>query len=263
MGRGRGKSRRDGDVEHKITGVNAVRAVFDMRASDIIRVYLLESRIQTFSPLLKWCAAEKRAYHVVEKEELDRVSSSIHHEGICALVRARPTLSLDALLTRLRKEKGPQILLALDGVANPNNLGALVRSAAHFGCRAILYRPESSETGFSSAMARVAEGGLEHVELVSLLRLAPAMPRLRDLGFVIAATSGRASTSVYEADLPERVVLILGAEDLGVSKELLSLASLRLQIPGTGRVESLNVSAAGAVFLSEHQRRFGPEARAR
>jgi TrmH RNA methyltransferase len=204
--------------------------------------------------LLKWCAANKRAYHVVETAELDRVASSLHHEGACVLVKAREPLGLDALLSEMKRSTTKQVILALDGVANPNNLGALTRSAAHFGARAILYRPTDPEAGFSSALARVAEGGLEHVELLPMPNLAPALAKLRERGFVIAATSGRAASSLFETVLPERLLLLLGAEDRGVSKELERLAALRLQIPGTGHVESLNVSAAGAVFLAEFRR---------
>lgn len=259
MGRGRGRAQRDGPVEHKLTGLNAVLAVFERRPEDIIRVYLTEARIPALSPLLKWCAAHKRAYHVVDKAELDRVASSLHHEGVCALVRARPAPSLDALLEGLDRGAGPEVLLALDGVANPNNLGALTRSAAHFGARAIVYRPVDPEAGFSSALARVAEGGLEHVELIAAPSLTPALARLRALGFQLVATTGRAAGSLFETRLPERMVLLLGAEDRGLSRELEKMAELRLQIPGTGRVESLNVSVAGGIFLAEHRRQHPPQ----
>lgn len=259
MGRGRGRAQRDGQAEHKLTGLNAVLAVFEHRPEDIVRVYLTEARLPALSALLRWCAAHKRAYHVVDKAELDRVASSLHHEGVCALVRARPAPSLDDLLRRLERAGGPEVLLALDGVANPNNLGALTRSAAHFGARAILYRPVDPEAGFSSALARVAEGGLEHVELVPVPNLAPALTRLREKGFELVATSGRAAASLHEVALPARMVLLLGAEDRGLSKELERRAGLRLQIPGTGKVESLNVSVAGGIFLAEHRRQHPPQ----
>lgn len=254
MGRGRGRGQREGQAEHKITGKNAVEAVFLHRPEDIIRVYLMEARIPTLSPLLKWCAANKRAYHVVDKAELDRVASSIHHEGVCALVRAKAAPSFDELARSLGRGPGPELVLALDGVANPNNLGALARSAAHFGAAAIVYRPVDPDAGFSSALARVAEGGLEHVELVAVSKLTPALTRLREGGFTLVTTSGHAAASLFLCELPARMVLLLGAEDRGVSKELEKLAALRLQIPGTGHVESLNVSAAGAVFLAEYRR---------
>lgn len=254
MGRGRGRGQREGQVEHKLTGINAVQAVFEQRPNDIIRLYLLESKIPAFSKLLKWCAANKRAYHVVDAAELAKVASSIHHEGVCALVKAKESPSADTLVSMLERRTGPLLVLALDGVANPNNLGAIARSAAHFDAPAIFYRPVDAQVGFSSAMARVAEGGLEHVELVAVPNLSPVLARLKKIGFAIASSSGRADTSLFEVELPARMVLLLGAEDEGVSKELDRLASSRLLIPGSGRVESLNVSAAGAVFLAEHHR---------
>jgi TrmH RNA methyltransferase len=148
---------------------------------------------------------------------------------------------------------GPAVVLWLDGVGNPHNLGAVLRSAAHFGAGAVLL-PKDSELALSGAAARVAEGGAEHVPIVRLGRTDNAQAQLNAAGFALAATVVRGGTSLHAAKLPARVAWVLGAEQVGVAAELAQTANLRIGIPGTGAVDSLNVAAATAVLLAEWRR---------
>jgi len=144
---------------------------------------------------------------------------------------------------------GPQCALWLDGVGNPHNLGAILRSAAHFGVTALLL-PKHSPLALSGAAARVAEGGAEAVPMVRLGRSDNAIAQLRSAGFVLAATVVRGGSDLFATAVPERVVYVLGAEGEGMDRELVAACDMRLSIPGTGAVESLNVAAATAVLLA-------------
>ncbi|WP_330164103.1 RNA methyltransferase substrate-binding domain-containing protein, partial [Xanthomonas translucens] len=141
--------------ELRLYGLNAVRAVYARRPEAIRKLYLAEARIPALQPLLKWCAANRVGYRVVEEADLNKLAASAHHEGVVAdVVRAEP-LPLAAWLQTLAP--GPALAVWLDGVGNPHNFGAILRSAAHFGAAAILL-PDAATLALSGAAARVAEG---------------------------------------------------------------------------------------------------------
>lgn len=236
-----------GPRELRLYGRNAIDAVFARRPEAIRKVYLLEARIPQLQPLLKWCAANRVGYRVVAEEDLRKLAASAHHEGIVADVLREASQSLGAWLQSL--PAGPACALWLDGVGNPHNLGAILRSAAHFGVSAVLL-PKTSPLALSGAAARVAEGGAEAVPFVRLGREDNALAQLRSAGFALAATVVRGGDDLFATRLPERLVYVLGAEGEGMDADLANACDLRLGIPGSGRVESLNVSAATAVLLA-------------
>jgi TrmH RNA methyltransferase len=248
-----GRGRRAEEV--KISGRHACRALFERWPDRIIRAYITEAALPGFRDLLKFCAQSRRAYHVVEAEELERVSGSAHHEGVCLLARHEPA-DLEGLLG----EQGPMTLVALDGVENPHNLGAILRTAAHFGVRAVLVEPQGELT---AAARRVAEGGATWVDVVTVRDLVEALDRLADADFEIVATAGETQASLYEHRFAPRTVVVLGNERDGVSRAIRAASHQRLAIPGTGQVESLNVAAAAAVVLAERWRQAGPGPRRR
>ena len=236
------------DVELRLYGLNAIRAVFAKRPQAIRKLYLAEARIPQLQPLLKWCVANRVGYRVVEDADLQKLAASTHHEGVVAEVLREEPKSLTAWLREL--PAGPQCALWLDGVGNPHNLGAILRSAAHFGVGAVLL-PKHSTLALSGAAARVAEGGADAVPFVRLGREDNSIAQLHGAGFALAATVVRGGSDLFKAPLPQRLVYVLGAEAEGMSAELAKACDLRLSIPGSGAVDSLNVAAATAVLLAQ------------
>jgi len=242
------RSRRaDAKAEMRLYGFNAVKAAFARRPEALRKLYLAQERIPQLQPLLKWCVAHRLGYRVVEEQDLQKLAASSHHEGVVADMLREEPLALDAWLGTLRE--GPQCALWLDGVGNPHNLGAILRSAAHFGASAVLL-PEDSELALSGAAARVAEGGAEAVRFVRLPRQDRAFVRLREAGFGLAATVVDGGDDPFSIALPTRLVYVLGAEGEGMDRGLAGACDLRVSIPGSGAVESLNVAAATAVLLA-------------
>ena len=127
----------------------------------------------------------------------------------------------------------------------------LLRSAAHFGIDGVLL-PEDSDLALSGSACRVAEGGAESVPLVRLEDEGQAISALRQAGFTLAATVPREGVSLFEAELPSRVVYVMGAEREGMKESLISQSDIRLTIPGSGQVESLNIASAVAVLLTAY-----------
>ena len=234
--------------ELRYYGLNAVQAVFAQRPDAIRKVYLTESRIPQLQPLLAWCVKQRIGYRVVEEPDLGKLAASSHHEGVVADVLRVEPQPLSVWLQSL--PHGPALALWLDGVGNPHNFGAILRSAAHFGVAAIL-QSQDSTLAVSGAAARVAEGGAEQLPLVRMQDREEALGLLRDAGFMLAATVVRGGQDLFSTKLPERLVYVMGAEGEGMDEDLAAACDLKLSIPGTGKVESLNVAAATAVFLAQ------------
>ncbi|MCA9718397.1 MAG: hypothetical protein KC468_27245, partial [Myxococcales bacterium] len=252
---------RSGPPELKVCGVNACLTVARRRPADIRRIYIAEPMIPQFRAVLKAASQARVAYHVVDDEELGRVTGSVHHEGICMLVRERPAARLDDVLERVRAARArgePAVLLYLERVQNPHNLGAILRVCAHFGAMAVLACGDGLR--LSSALARTAQGGAEWVELVPVAPGVAPLQRARAAGLSLIATSPRGDHTLLSGApaLPAGAVVMLGSEADGLSEALLELADAVVAIPGTGHLESLNVACAAAVALAEHWRLHGP-----
>lgn len=235
--------------EQRLYGLHACLAAFACRPDDLRKVYLDESRIGALKAVLAWCVARRIGYRVVAGTDLDKLTGSRHHEGVCFQMRRAVSPTLAERLAAL-PPAAPALLVWLDGVGNPHNLGALLRSAAHFGAAAVIV-PADDAIDVSGAAARVAEGGAEAVPLLRAADPVAALAALRAAGFAIAATVPREGRGLYEGVLPARLVLVFGAEGEGMSAELIGAADLRVTIPGSGAVESLNISASAAVLFAE------------
>jgi TrmH RNA methyltransferase len=238
--------------EMRLYGINACRAAFAQRPHDLRKVYLLQTRIPDLQPVLAWCVQKRLGYRVVEHADLDKLTGSQHHEGVCFEMRRRAPLSLTVLLQRLAPRRNA-LLSWLDGVGNPHNFGAVLRSAANFGVDGVILSGDAT-LAESGAALRVAEGGADAVPLARIAPGEDAFGALRNAGFSIAATVPREGETLFAARLPGKLVFALGAEGAGLSRGLIDRADLHLSVPGTGAVESLNVAASAAVLFGEYWR---------
>ncbi|MCC5450424.1 tRNA/rRNA methyltransferase [Rheinheimera sp. UJ51] len=239
--------------ESKVYGENACRVLFAQRPAAVIRLYISQQLAPKFADVMKYLAAAKKAYHIVDDAELEKVAGSGHHGGIVLLVKRKTQQKLaDYLQQKGRKQ---DCLLALDGVGNPHNLGAITRSCAHFGVGGIIMKqPELLQSG---AALRTAEGGGEFVDGLSCDNLPLALKLCKEAGYTLITTSSHGGNSLYNTPLPAKVVIVFGEEMFGVSQHVAKNADIALQIPGTGKVESLNVSVAASLILGEWYRQQG------
>jgi len=241
--------------EQKVTGRAACAKLLDRRFEDVFRLYVTEDALPGFRPWLKRLAEAKKAYHVVSEEDLRKVTEGIHHEGVCVLARTAAQPTLEDLVQSTTAGK-PAVIVYLENVGNPHNLGAITRVAAHFGAAAVLVDAdkETQASLGSSAFHRTSEGGSEALPVLPIESGPAAVSLLKRAGFAFLATSSHAPRTLFGAPLPERVVLLLGSESEGLSAALVKEASLTVSIPGTGDVESLNVACATSALLSEFYR---------
>lgn len=231
-------------------GVHACRALFKRRPEAIHRALLSERVAPLFADLMKDLASRRRPYRVVDESELEKVTGSRHHEGVCLIAPAPPTPGAAELLDSLGEAAR---FVFLDGVSNPHNVGAILRSAAHFGASALAGLPDEVPV-VAGAVARIAEGGGEHVPVLRWPDPERALARLREHGFRSVATVTEGAPSLYASPLPARCVFLVGAEREGLSDSARDVADLGVTIPGSGTIESLNVATASAILLAEHAR---------
>ncbi len=239
--------------EARFFGKNACLAIWQHRPKDVIRVYIREDLRDEYAELLTACAKLKKSYHLVKEGDLERLASSVHHQGICLVARRRTKLYLSRFLQELKHAPAAatNTILFLDGVENPHNLGAILRTASFLGIKYIL-----GEKGrfprLSPAAVRTAEGAAETVTMVECEDAEYDFAQLRKQGYRIFATDVRpGSLSLFETKIPARCLVILGAEVTGVSQRLFSLSDQAIHIPGSGEMESLNVSVAAGILLAE------------
>ncbi|WP_036776789.1 tRNA/rRNA methyltransferase [Photorhabdus aegyptia] len=239
--------RRQRMEETRIYGENACQAMFKNRSEAIVRAWFVESVTPRFRNALKWMAANRKAYHVVDEAELTKVSGTEHHGGVCFLIKKRNGLDAE---TYLKDAPAKDCVLALEDVGNPHNLGAIMRSCAHFGVQGvILHDVALLESG---AAIRTAEGGAEHIKGIDADSLLTTLNKFRQAGYTIVTTSShKGSTDLAKAELPEKMVLVLGQERDGLSDSAWKHGDMGLFVGGTGLVESLNVSVATGIMLAE------------
>lgn len=239
--------------ELKICGFAAAMVSAARRPDDVLRVLLRRDRGADFGPLLAACAAARKPYRFVEDEELDKFVGSRHHQGVCLVMTPPLVWDHDEVMAaayEARHENRPQRWLFLDRVGNPHNLGAIARTAAHFGVTALLTPDWSEAAGYSTAAFRTAEGGLEHVAVARLTDPLETLCAMRDqVGLDLLATAADGQYDLWHDDPPQAAVWMLGSERDGLAAELRREATASVCIGGTGAVESLNVAAATALVL--------------
>jgi len=186
-----------------------------------------------------------------DRKTLDRLAEGANHQGVIAHAEAPSALSegrLDELMAGLQ---GPAFLLVLDGVTDPHNLGACLRTADGVGVHAVI-APRDKSVGLTPVACKVASGAAEVVPFVQVTNLARTMRHLQDaFGVFFVGTAGEAGQSLYQADLKGPLGLVMGAEGSGMRRLTREQCDLLVSLPMQGSVESLNVSVAAGVCLYE------------
>ena len=241
-------SRNKGRKLLRVAGLPAVSALFATAPQRVERLFFDERTKPLAGAFCEQLARMRKPYRLVGADELVRVAGSIMHGGIVALAEPRPLPVLDlADVAAWAREDKP--LLLLDGVGNPHNLGAIARTAAFLGVPRIVLSDHPSQAGPSDASYRVAEGGLDHVELYRGVRFAHTLQRLQHQFLVLgtAAEGGQPITTLRRAERP--FALVLGNEEHGLPLATLRAVEKIVSIPGAGRIQSLNVAASAAILL--------------
>jgi 23S rRNA (guanosine2251-2'-O)-methyltransferase len=242
-------------AEHeRVHGIHAVAALFRRSPERVESLAVLRGRRDRRLETLLEAARERRIpVRELARDELDRLAPGVH-QGVVAEVRAAVALGeaflFDQLLPGLAR---PALLLVLDGVTDPHNLGACLRSADAFGADAVIV-PRDNSAPLNATARKAASGAADVVPLVAVTNLARTLRALQDAGVWIVGAAGDAQRGIAEVDLAGAVALVMGAEGSGMRRLTREHCDHLVAIPMCGEVSSLNVSVATGVLLYEARR---------
>jgi 23S rRNA (guanosine2251-2'-O)-methyltransferase len=236
-----------------VFGFHAVLARLRADPKSVIEVFLDETR---HDARIKDVAAQAERAGVtvmrVPTKRLDGFYGGGRHQGVVARVAVKDLgHSLDQILENV---KGPPLLLLLDGVTDPHNLGACLRVANAAGVHAVV-APKDRAAGISAAVSKVASGAAETTPYLMVTNLARTIDELKEREIWVVGTDERAELPLYRANLPESIAWVLGAEGEGMRRLTREKCDLLVRIPMAGEVASLNVSVAAGICLFESVRR--------
>ncbi len=241
-----------------IVGWHAVLAALRSPGSSVREVWVRRGREDRRSAELVQLAGERKVtVKTVDVQALDDRAEGVNHQGVLAFMQGSQLLDeagLDQLLDGLTH---PPFLLVLDGVQDPHNLGACLRTADAAGVDAVI-APRDRAVGLTPAVRKTAAGAAESLPFVQVTNLARCLRDLQERGIWVIGTAGETTQTLYQADLKGPLALVLGAEEKGMRRLTRENCDLLVSIPMHGTVESLNVSVATAICLYEALRQRGP-----
>ncbi len=231
-----------------IAGINAVDGLLDASPESIFRVWLnpssnrlvaLQSRLSSHGIAIEEC----------DSRGLEQRLPGVRHQGVIAEFRPRPPLGEGELQDLVGNAERP-VVLVLDGVHDPHNLGACMRSAAAAGALAVVV-PKNRAAGLTPVARRASAGASEHIPLVVVTNLARSLRGLQEQGLWLVGLAGEADSTLYDAHLDGPLALILGSEERGLRRLSREACDQLVRIPMAGVMESLNVSVSAGIALFE------------
>lgn len=234
-----------------IFGLHAVQALLQKQPERILRLYVHPDRQdKKMESVLQLAKQKGISIEQVSKQELDRQTQEANHQGVVAFCSKAEVYSEKDLPSLLAEASTPPLLLILDGVQDPHNLGACFRSADAAGVHAII-APKDKSASITPVVSKVASGAAETVPFVQVTNLARAMVEIKEMGIWIYGAAGEATQTLYQTDFRGPTAIVLGAEGAGLRRLTREHCDGLVKIPMQGFVSSLNVSVATGIFLFE------------
>lgn len=237
--------------EHLIFGMHAVQAALQHEPETIKQIWMEHARRDKRAQMISQLARQHAIpLQRVERQELDELTAGGRHQGIVAEAALQPALNETALKQLLASLEVPAFLLILDGVQDPHNLGACLRTADAAGVHAVI-APRDKACGLTSTVRKVASGAAETVPFVQVTNLVRTIKELQQAGIWVIGTDLNTNESLYTVDLTGPLALILGAEGTGLRRLTREVCDSLVKLPMLGTVQSLNVSVSTGICLYE------------
>ena len=235
--------------ENVISGRNAVRELLST-GRDIEKIYIQAGEREGSVNLLIGMATERKIKIIeTNKTKLNEISGGARHQGIVAIAADRDYSSVEEILEYASSRGEAPFIILLDGVEDPHNLGAIIRSAECCGAHGVII-PKRRAVGLTTTVAKASAGAIEHMRVAKVTNLAMTIDDLKSRGlWVYAADMG--GNAYYKTDFGGGVALVLGSEGFGISRLVKEKCDFTVSIPLYGNVNSMNVSCAAAVILTE------------
>ena len=185
----------------------------------------------------------------VSWSRLSQITRGAVHQGIALQVSYTKTISLDELITLSKRKNTSPVLICLDGITDPHNVGAIIRSAEAFGCNGVIL-PQRRSAGITGTVSKVAAGALEHIPVTRVVNLNRSLQSLKDEGFLIIGLTEKANIKLSEFNEDGPLVIVVGSENKGISLITQKYCDYLLKIPLKGKTTSLNASVAASIFIN-------------
>jgi len=239
-----------------IYGIHPVLEALRLRPEGVLEIVVQEAKAGGKTQEVLDLAREKRRpIRFAARLPDPGKGQAVIHQGVMARLAPLPTLSLEELLTRIRCRTAP-LLVALDSIQDPHNLGAIIRSAVAAGAAGIIL-PRDRTAPLSGTAVKASAGAVSHVDICRVTNLARALERVKEAGFWIFGTDGQAPQTIYEVDLKGSACLVIGGEGKGVRPLVREHCDFLVSIPMQGSLNSLNASVAAGIVLFERVRQLG------
>lgn len=241
-------------------GIHPVVECIRAGRREISTIYLAAGKSgNRLEKIVSWAEQHGVAIQSLTPSELDSLARSPHHQGVAIRASAYPWVEISDIIGTDGVAAGAPMLLAVDSLQDPHNLGALVRTALCVGVDGILL-PKNRSAAPTPAVCKASAGALEHARMVRVTNLAVALEGLKSQGLWVAGMDRNGPDSVFGADLTGPIAIVLGGEQKGIRPLVKKKCDFLLNIPQQGPVGSLNASVAGAVVMYEayRQRLKGP-----
>ena len=237
--------------ESWIVGINPVEGALSNDAERVRELVIEQGqRNARVLELAERAKALKITVNHRPREQLDKLAGEARHQGVAALYEAPPMAHENDLAALMERDGSNTLVLVLDGVTDPHNLGACLRSSAAAKVTAVIV-PKDRAVGLTPVVRRASAGGADRVPLIAVTNLARTLRELKDAGVWITGLDGETETSIYAVDFKGPVAIVLGSEGEGMRRLTRELCDFVAKIPMPGSMESLNVSVATGVVLFE------------
>jgi len=235
----------------KLTGIHAVKEALEAQRP-IDRIAIAKGRQDTrIEEILQLARKQGVSVRFEERSQIDRVAGSRDHQGVVAIAAARAEARFDDILALANASPGLRgLIVLLDGVEDPHNLGAIVRTALASGAHGVVI-PERRAAGITDAVARASAGALAHLPVAKVTNLVRAMEELKQAGYWLVGLDEGSEKSYTEVDYTSPTGIVLGSEGKGLHELTRKRCDFVVSLPTTGPVKSLNVSVAAGVVLFE------------
>jgi len=234
-----------------IYGIHAIEAALKKSSHNILQIFLQQGRKdKRTQKILQLAKKYNIPVSFVEARKLQNLVGDANHQGVAAQIKVVSSTRENDLDEILKSLKEPAFLLILDGVQDPHNLGACLRSAEAAGVHAVI-APKDRAVGLTPTVYKVASGAAETMPFIQVTNLARTMRKLQDQGVWLMGADERGEESLFKADLSGSVAVVMGAEGKGLRRLTREHCDQLLHIPMAGSVASLNISVATGIFLFE------------
>lgn len=236
--------------DNLVFGINPITQLLEISPEKILEISIStnknDNRIENLIALAK---RHGIAINRIDIKKLDKMFEDQNHQGIIAKIKPTRMLAEADLPILIKETKNP-LFLILDGVQDPHNFGACLRTAAAANVTAVIV-PKDNAVGITPVVRKVASGGVDLVPIVQVANLARAMRDIQELGVWIVGTTMDAPQTIYDIDLKGSIAIVLGSEGEGMRQLTAKQCDFLANLPLLGQIESLNVSVAAGVCLYE------------